>query len=313
MERFLKKLKNSFVPHEGNEYKPHFLRHQSMLMCLFVVIIIELLFLVQIFIVFNKTNFLAAVLPGVLTSITNEERRENNATPLVQNDLLERAAQFKAYDMATKGYFAHTSPEGKTPWYWLDQVGYNYSRAGENLAVNFFESSDVAKAWMSSPTHRANIVKKNFTQIGIAVAKGIYEGRSTVFVVQFFGTPAKIIPQILPTPQVGHVAKKPESMTEKSTAPITPIVTKVLGEETVAKILTSPRESATYVYWGIALLILFALLLALFVRSEIRHPLMILRGLGLIAIIFFFLLVNIYILNLKTKILDNGITLNTTS
>jgi hypothetical protein len=43
---------------------------------------------------------------------------------------------------------------------------------------------------MNSPAHRANIVKPQYTEIGIGVASGIYQGRPATFVVQFFGTPA---------------------------------------------------------------------------------------------------------------------------
>src|SRR3989344_3789576 len=116
MYRLSKWLKKYFIPHPGNDHKPHFLRHQSMMVFFLVVIIAELGFLVQVFIVFDKTNFLAAVLPGVLTTLTNEDRADNNVPSLVENKLLDQAAQLKAEDMAAKGYFAHTSPEGKSPW-----------------------------------------------------------------------------------------------------------------------------------------------------------------------------------------------------
>src|SRR3989338_5878655 len=95
--------------------------------------------------------------------------------------------------MATRGYFAHTSPDGLTPWHWLDVVGNNYSMAGEHLAVNFFESDDVDQAWMNSPTHRANIVKEGYKEIGIGIASGVYQGRNTTFVAQFFGTPIAVV------------------------------------------------------------------------------------------------------------------------
>lgn len=96
----------------------------------------------------------------------------------------------KAQDMATKGYFAHTSPEGKkTPWYWLKQVGYQYQYAGENLAINFTDSKDVTNAWMNSPTHKANIVKDKYTEVGTGIATGLYEGRETVFVAQVYANP----------------------------------------------------------------------------------------------------------------------------
>src|SRR6185369_17183845 len=203
MNRITRWLKKYFVPHRENEYKPHLLRHEAMMFFLTLVILVEVGFLAQIFIVFDKTNFLASVLPGVLTNLTNEERSQNDAAPLTVNPLLSKAAEMKAQDMAARGYFAHTSPDGKTPWYWLDQVGYYYSSAGENLAVNFFESSDVATAWMNSPTHRANIVKKEYKEIGIGVATGMYKGQSTVFVAQFFGTPLDLAPAVSqePTPE----------------------------------------------------------------------------------------------------------------
>src|SRR3989338_6998941 len=195
----LKWLKKYFIPHEGNNFEPHFLRHETVTILFLAIIVIELGFLVQVFIVFDKTKFLAAVLPGVLTALTNEERQDLSLPPLTENELLTKAAVLKAEDMAEKGYFAHTSPDGKSPWYWLAEVGYSYKSAGENLAVNFFESSDVSRAWMNSPTHRANIVKENYTEIGIGTAEGIYQGKRTTFVAQFFGTPL-IIPTQVATP-----------------------------------------------------------------------------------------------------------------
>jgi hypothetical protein len=50
----------------------------------------------------------------------------------------------------------------------------------------------VEQAWMNSPTHRANLLNQHFTEIGIATAVGTYEGHSTTFVVQEFGTPAHV-------------------------------------------------------------------------------------------------------------------------
>ncbi len=168
-------------------------KHQIVLSVLFVVILLEFSFLAKDYIATNegRDNNLAAVISGVLTTLTNEQRIANNLPTLSPNELLEKAAQMQADDMATKGYFAHTSPDGKSPWYWLELAGYEYSYAGENLAVNFFESEEVAKAWMNSPKHKSNIVKKNFTEIGIATSAGMYKGKNAVFVVQFFGTPIK--------------------------------------------------------------------------------------------------------------------------
>src|SRR3989344_2169737 len=138
-----------------------------------------------------RSDSWAAVVKSALVDLTNKNRIAQKIPFLKINPVLEQAAALKAQDMSQKGYFAHVSPEGKTPWYWLDQVIYDYTYAGENLAINFFDSKEVADAWMNSPAHRANMVNKNFKEIGIALARGIYQNQETVFVVQFFATPVK--------------------------------------------------------------------------------------------------------------------------
>ena len=342
MKKVKKWFKKYFIPHEYNEFKPHFLRHESMLFISMVIIVTELVFLTQVFIVFDKTSFLAEVLPGVLTALTNEERVQNDALPLTQNELLVKAAEMKANDMATNGYFAHNSPDGKSPWYWLSQVGYKYKMAGENLAVNFFESENVAQAWMNSPTHRANIVKKGYTEIGIGVANGMYEGRNTVFVAQFFGAPLAIIPsELAPKPEtpvtaikttlkinppivkptsepVLEIIQPPVEVEEvsPSTKATAPSSTQILGEETntvqspnfqantvsfFSKVLTSPRQYLAYFYGGILVLVLLAIAFALFIKSEIRHPAVLARGVVLVTIIIFLLVINLKILGIKTN------------
>ncbi len=343
MNGWSKWIKKYFIPHEENEYKPHLLRQRSVMIFLLIVFIIEIGFLAQIFIIFDKTKFLAAVLPGVLTTLTNEERKASNAPPLVPNDLLAKAATLKAEDMAINGYFAHTSPNGITPWYWFEKVGYRYSRAGENLAVNFFDSEDVARAWMNSPTHRANIVKADYTEIGIGIANGKYKGKNTVFVAQLFGTPIKIAPLTeTPTPKPTTPAK-PISIPDKETSPpevvtpptvvaiTSPVVTQILGEEAdsipviknpstisniksfIQKTVTSPRHNATYVYGIILILIILALLLAIFIKIETQHPQLIGRGVALVVIIISLLYVNIKILDFNVEVPNDTITANAIS
>ncbi|MBX4198760.1 CAP domain-containing protein [Candidatus Parcubacteria bacterium] len=134
---------------------------------------------------------LAAVLPAVVAALTNDARRVNNEASLTGNALLDKAAQAKANDMATKGYFSHVSPDGTLPWQWISRAGYRYEYAGENLAVNFEDSDRVVNAWLASPTHRFNILRPQYTEIGIGTATGIYNGRQATFVVQMFANPAK--------------------------------------------------------------------------------------------------------------------------
>lgn len=184
-----KKLKKYFIPHEENDHKPHFLREANVAV---LTVIIAGLFFVSIFhasLLIGNKNFLAAILPSVLVDLTNEEREDSGYGNLRINPILEAAARLKAQDMAEKGYFAHDTPDGKNPWYWFYLAGYQFSHAGENLAVNFSDSDKVVNAWMESPGHRANILNGSFTEIGIASAEGRYNGKDTIFVVQLFGKP----------------------------------------------------------------------------------------------------------------------------
>ena len=154
--------------------------------------------LLTIILVFAAPHFrsdfldsLSAIYASVLIKLANQDRLAANISELEASLLLEQAAQLKADDMATKSYFSHNTPDGKTPWYFFDEVGYKYIYAGENLAVNFQDSEEIEKAWANSPRHFWNIMNPRYTEIGIATSTGIYKGRKAVFVVQLFGTPAK--------------------------------------------------------------------------------------------------------------------------
>src|SRR3989344_746732 len=132
----------------------------------------------------------AAVVSAILVDLANGDRAASSIGTLTVNPVLVAAAQAKANDMATYGYFAHISPQGVYPWHWFEQAGYKFTYAGENLAVDFSDSGDVNTAWMNSPTHRENLLNPKYTEIGIATAQGMYKGRLTTFVVQEFGTPS---------------------------------------------------------------------------------------------------------------------------
>ncbi len=250
-------LRNIFLPHVGNEDYPHFWRKKS------IVTFVGIVFLVEIFLfgmssfVFKSDSYLATVLPSVLTTLTNKERSANEVLPLKINNVLETAAQLKADDMASRGYFAHYSPEGNAPWYWIEKVKYEYLRAGENLAVNFTDSKDVVSAWMKSPTHRANILKGNYEETGIALAEGIYKGKSAVFVVQFFATP--------------------KSKTKPSKA--------LLGanaRDSINSFFTAPYFLNRYILGFLSFCILVALLLLFLNPRRIHHPRIVATGLVLL-------------------------------
>ncbi len=118
---------------------------------------------------------------------TNAKRAEAGLSALSLNSKLSAAAAAKAGDMFAKGYWAHNSPTGATPWEFISGAGYRYTVAGENLAKNFSTSGAVVDAWMGSPTHRANVVKPSYKEVGFAVVNGTLNGEETTLVVQMFG------------------------------------------------------------------------------------------------------------------------------
>ena len=181
--------KKYFLPHNGNSYEPALLKTEAIAFVLLILVVVEMVFVVPTFFLIPSQRFSATVLPSVITELTNDDRLEAKLPKLKTNPLLAEAAQLKAEDMARRGYFSHVDPDGREPWYWFNQIGYHYTSAGENLAVNFFDSSEIEKAWMNSPAHRENILKRQFTEMGIGVAAGEYEGYNTLFIVQFFGHP----------------------------------------------------------------------------------------------------------------------------
>ncbi len=195
------------------EKKPFFLKTRGVLLLFLGVVFIEFLFLANFAGKISLENFLASIAPEKLVELTNIRREERELKTLVISPLLMEAAQLKANDMAEKGYFAHTCPDGVTPWHWFDKVGYGYRYAGENLAVNFTEAHQVDKAWMESPTHKKNIVNERFQEIGIATATGEYKGREAIFVVQLFGTKPQI-EQVVATEPLEEAAVATRSFVE---------------------------------------------------------------------------------------------------
>lgn len=146
---------------------------------------------------------------------TNARRKDAGLTTLVLNEKLSEAAAGKARDMFAKNYWAHTSPDGKLPWDFITGAGYKYTVAGENLAKNFNDSTGVVTAWMSSSSHRDNMMKPSYRDIGFAVVNGTINGEETTLVVQMFGAAASAPLAQAPQPIVKEV-----SASEPTTKPL---------------------------------------------------------------------------------------------
>lgn len=333
-------FKKHFIPHEGNDHRPHFLHGENTRNVILIVLFLEIFaFLIPTLTHINKTGGMAAVLPAVLANLTNEERQSQNLSILTTNPILVAAAELKANDMATKGYFAHTSPEGKTPWYWLNQVGYRYQYAGENLAVNFSDSKDVTTAWMNSPTHKANIVKDKYTEVGTGIASGIFEGREAIFVVQVYANPL-VIKQIEVAPKKVTIKK----VVTNDVAPKVEESSNVLGAETISKVekipvemqaevvsraeknntsteiippqeiqnptflqkaFSSPRNTTNIILNIVFGIITMVLILYIIIKKRNHHKDLITNGLLIIVILGALFIVNYYISNHNTYITES--------
>lgn len=133
--------------------------------------------------VFQDQFFSSVISTKNILSLTNEARINSKKKPLKISATLQAAAQKKVKEMTKEKYFSHISPEGKTPWDFMKEAGYSYLYAGENLAINFTNASDVINAMLKSKSHRSNILSNDFTELGIGINSGI--------VVQMFGKPFK--------------------------------------------------------------------------------------------------------------------------
>jgi uncharacterized YkwD family protein/spore coat assembly protein SafA len=104
--------------------------------------------------------------------LTNAQRKKYGLPPLKSNWELSRVARFKSTDMRDQGYFSHESPTYGSPFTMMKNFGIHYSTAAENIAAGQRTAQDVVDSWMKSSGHRANILNRNVTQIGVGWCSG---------------------------------------------------------------------------------------------------------------------------------------------
>lgn len=181
-------LWNWFLPHKDTHKKAHLISWEGLVIYVLLFILLQVSFSI---ISYTKPGILgitANIDQKRLIELTNTERLKKNLPKVVENEVLNIAAQLKAENMFAENYWAHFAPSGKTPWDFILGSGYKFTFAGENLAKNFYSSEEVVAAWMASKTHRDNLLNENYEDIGIAVVEGVLNGQKTVLIVQEFGT-----------------------------------------------------------------------------------------------------------------------------
>ena len=192
IEYIFEKIKGLIVPSENNNYKSRFMQSNMLLYCIVLLLALKIIS-VSVSINFPYNIFFADITKSTLENFVNQTRQSAGLKPLAENQKLNQAAQLKAENMVQNQYFNHTSPTGVTPWFWFLKAGYNYKYAGENLAIGFYDSKEVFNAWLNSPSHKANIVNRNYTEVGTAVLSGFGKNNAIVVVQEFASPlPAKI-------------------------------------------------------------------------------------------------------------------------
>ena len=93
------------------------------------------------------------------------QRQANGIAALPLDPELTKAANIRAKFIAT--LFSLTRPDGRKCFTVLDQIGYSYWSAGENIAAGYGNSSAVMNGWMNSPGHRSNILNAGFKRLGV--------------------------------------------------------------------------------------------------------------------------------------------------
>lgn len=183
-------LRHYFFPHHSNNFKARLLHSVSLFFYIVLLLTLQTTFGWAKRLQPNVLGYATDITVEKILSLVNREREKVRLSPLILSPVLSTAATAKAQDMFAKNYWAHVSPTGMTPWDFITGTGYTYVYAGENLAKSFDTAEDVIEAWMTSSTHRANILKPEYADIGLSIMNGKLQGEETTLIVQEFGTQA---------------------------------------------------------------------------------------------------------------------------
>lgn len=118
--------------------------------------------------------------------LINARRQQVGCPPVRLNSTLTLAARRQSDDMAQHQDLRHESHDGKPLATRLDDVGYDYQVAAENIAAGQMDAEEVVREWMNSLHHRVNIVDCSLRETGVAIAKSSDEYE--LYWTQVFGT-----------------------------------------------------------------------------------------------------------------------------
>jgi uncharacterized protein YkwD len=91
--------------------------------------------------------------------------------------------------MKENKYWTHRDPQGREPWYLLEENGYHFEKAGENLSFGYTTEWRVFEEWLKSPEHKAQLDATEYEHMGLAVDCSSYANglQDTCIVVLHLG------------------------------------------------------------------------------------------------------------------------------
>lgn len=118
--------------------------------------------------------------------LTNRERAAVQLPPFTWDETAAEVAYLHSRDMDLRDFFSHTNPDGDLPWDRMRAAGMSFSWAGENIAYGYPSAAAVMNGWMTSTGHRENILRPEYTHLGVGVH---VSPQGTIYWTQVFFTP----------------------------------------------------------------------------------------------------------------------------
>ncbi len=206
-----------------------------------------------------------------LLQATNASRAASSQSALSLDPQLTAAAQAKANDLIAKNYWAHNSPDGKTPWDFITASGYQYQTAGENLAYGFSDAGATENGWMNSAEHKANILNAGYTQVGFATASSPnYQGKGPATVVV-----AEYAAPVAAAANITFTVPNPPAVAGAST--IKPLAATEIQAQNVSRIQLLTGGRATWSLFAVSLIASTALVVFI-LRHGLRLQRVLVRG-----------------------------------
>ena len=200
-------------------------------------------------------NSFSSASEAKLVSLTNQARANAGLRALKVDSKLTAIARWRSKDMIVRNYFSHSIPGGSNVFHVLDQKGYCYKLAGENIGWNNYPddvaTTTVQRQFMASSGHRANILGRAWDAIGIGAYKGSTGKKMwTVLFADKCGTSTapkptpKPTPRPTPKPKPAPTAKPrvvPQPTVRATPAP-TPVPTPEPTPVLTAPVVTAPSD-----------------------------------------------------------------------